>query len=193
MFFINKLLNPILWRPASEQLYQTILRFVEKNDTILEIGSGTGHISFMLAKKGFPVTMNEIRNDSLIQSLERFKEHHVPVEYVEGDCMKIKKHFDFIWNSGIVHCLWGAKREAFIKKVSQIGDTVLLFYPDTEGGTKEVYQNTKNIPGVDDAKEYPISDIPKKMKKYFKHVSYGYLSEKACGLPFKFVWALGTK
>jgi len=191
IYWLHSLSNPILWRLASEEHYRTILKFAKRDDQILEIGSGTGHISYMLSKKGFMVTMNEIRSECLIESLKKFREHGVYATGIFGDCMSIEQHFDFIWSSGIVQCLWGDKRKKFIEHLSKIGDRVLFFYPDTEGGTKEVYKNSLQIPGVDDAKEYPVSDIPKTVKKYFKKVKCGKLLEKDIGLPYKYIWVYG--
>lgn len=184
--------NPILWRPASESLYNTVVQFASPGDSILEVGSGTGHISYFLAKAGYTVTLSEIRSQSLIDSMQVFRRHKVYAAFLFGDGKHIEQHFDLLWSSGIVHCLWGEEREEFVKRMNEISTRVLLFYPDTEGGTKEVYQNESQIPGVDDAKEYPVKDIPELMGKYFKQVEYGELSEESVGLPFKFLWVYGA-
>lgn len=191
MFHWNKIHNPILWTRTSESLYRIILSFLSPVDNMIEVGSGTGHISYFLAKKGHSVYLNDIRQECLDQSKQIYAEHGVKCETISGSLFKIKSKFDFLWNSGLVQCLEGKNRQRLIKKLSKISRKVLLFYPDTESQTKVKGNNAKNIPGVDDATEYSIGDIPELMNISFYKVVMGELSAKEINLPYKMYYICG--
>lgn len=190
-FTYHKKINPILWTKTSEAFFETITLLARPGDTILEIGSGTAHISYMLAKKGFSITLNEIRKDILDYSIRQFTQHHVDIKQIPGDFFKIKKTFDFSWNSGLIQCLPDPKKKEFVRKLSEVSPKVLLFYPDINNKNKVKGQNTKNIPGVDDAKEYNINTVPIIMQKYFSSIRVGTLRAKRVGLPYAMLWIYG--
>ncbi len=191
MFYLHKLTNPILWTRTSEALYQTICHHIDKQARLLEVGSGTGHISYMLAKRGNHMTLNDIRNECLVVSRQVFTKHQLPCQVIPGSLFDIKKEFDFVWNSGLIQCVEGKTRKTMIAKLAQLAPRVLLFYPDTESSSKINGANPSKIPGVDDATEYPIGDIPELMNKYFTKVSLGELSAKIIGLPYKMYFVYG--
>lgn len=191
MFYLHKLLNPILWTRTSEAFYQTITQLTDKQTEILEVGSGTGHISYLLARRGNPITLNDIRAECLVESLHHFQTHGLACETIPGSLYKIKKNFPFLWNSGLIQCLEGKEREKLVKQLATISPRVCLFYPDTDSDTKIKGNNAKKLPGVDDAVEYSVGDIPELMNIYFARVTLGELPAKRIGLPYKMYWIYG--
>jgi protein-L-isoaspartate O-methyltransferase len=78
LFYFHKKQNPILWSKTSEAFLAILTRYAQKTDTVLEVGSGTGHVSYMLAKQGYHVSLNEIRKETLDESQHRFEQHGAP-------------------------------------------------------------------------------------------------------------------
>ncbi len=191
MFYWNKISNPILWTRASEAIYQVICKQLDRHTTIIEVGSGTGHISYLLAKAGHQVTLNDIRDESLKASLEIYKQCGITCQAIYGDLFKIGKKFEFLWNSGLIQCVTGPTRIKMIAKFAQIASKVLLFYPDTDSQEKIRGSNRRKIPGVDDAVEYSVKDVSELLNKYFEKVSLGELSASSLHLPYKMYWILG--
>lgn len=191
MYLLNKYLNPILWSKTSEAFWRVLSAYVQPQDTILEVGSGTGHVSYMLARRGNSVTLNDIRSDVVIESAKIFITNNVKVGVLPGDYRDIAKKYDLVWNSGLIQCLYGRDRQRFVNKLIEIGRKVLLFYPDTGDPAKVLGSNKNIIPGVDDAKEYPIGDVPELLSRYFDKVSMGILTAQEIDLPFKMYWILG--
>lgn len=191
MFTYNKLTNPILWTKTSEAIFKLILSQLHQGDRILEIGSGTGHISYLIAKKGFQVTLNDIRSECVEESKLIFRKHNIPCKTFSGSLYDVNHKYSYIWNSGLIQCVTGKERTRMIKKLSSIGERVLLIYPDVNDPLKVKGQNSKRIPGVDDAMEYSIDDVPELFSKHFSKTTLGELSAREIGLPYKMYWLYG--
>jgi hypothetical protein len=191
MFYYNKWRNPILWTRASEALYRVLTTLTDKRTAILEVGSGTGHISYLLARRGNPMSLNDIRTECLTESARHFKAHGLTFKTITGSLYGIKKQYPFIWNSGLIQCLRGRERERFVTHLAQIGSRVCLFYPDTDSIAKVKGKNAKKLPGVDDAVEYSVIDVPALMNKHFAKVTLGELSAQEIDLPYRMYWICG--
>ncbi len=191
MFYYNKMRNPILWTRASEAIYHVIRDNLSDDPNIIEVGSGTGHISYFLAMDGHQVTLNDIRDDSLKTSVDIYKRHGVLCQTIYGDLFKIEEKFEFLWNSGLIQCVSGSTRTKLVQKLAKISPRVLLFYPDTDSKEKIKGSNKKKIPGVDDAVEYSVKDIPSLMNNDFEKVSLGEINAERLGLPYKMYFVLG--
>lgn len=190
-FLFHRIFNPILWTNTSESLYRVLTQHIKKTDLILEIGSGTGHVSYTLAKQGYNVALNEIRKECLEETKRVFNQHNVRATYVPGDLFRLHKKFDFLWNSGLIQCFSDKDKHKLIKKLATLTPKVLLFYPDIDHPQKIRGTNRKKIPGVDDAVEYPIQRIPSIMYSYFKKLSFGTMDAKEIGLPYTMFWVYG--
>lgn len=191
MFHYNRIINPILWTRTSEAIYKLILSIIGIKEEILEVGSGTGHISYLLAKRGHAITLNDIRNECVEESKKIFESNNLHCKTIPGSFYKIVDVYQFVWNSGLIQCVNGKERERMIKKFSKIGKRVLLIYPDIDSPLKLKGSNKDKIPGVDDAMEYPIDDVPELFSKFFTKTSLGELSAKEIGLPYKMYWLYG--
>lgn len=189
--YIHKKNNPILWTKTSEQFLKILLKYVKKTDNIIELGCGTAHVSFMLAKMGYHITLNEIRQESLTRARQAFEAQGVKAKYTAGDLFKIEGRFDLAWNSGLIQCFPDQMKKKFIYKLSINFRKIVLFFPDTTDSKKEVGKNMRMLPGVDDAKEYDIANIPSIVKSRFTVVHFGVLNPKSIGLPYKMYWIYG--
>jgi len=192
-FQIHRLSNPILWTQTSESIFKVINQYGRKSMSLLEIGSGTGHLSYMLAKRGFSVSLNDIRPEVLNASKNIFKENNLRANYIKGDFTKILDTFDFAWNTGLIQCIPPKERNEFISRIRKIAPEVLLFYPDTQSPYKDIGKNTQITPGVDDAKEYEIQDIPERFYSHFSHIEHGTLLAEEIKLPYNMYWIYGNK
>ncbi|MFA5879873.1 MAG: methyltransferase domain-containing protein [Candidatus Margulisiibacteriota bacterium] len=188
MYLLNKHNNPIFWLPASEGIYWVIRTKTREDKELLEIGAGSGHISYLLAKKGYKIIINDVRKDCVNKIKLTYKLKNIRAKYIYGSLFDIKDKFDFVWNTGLVQCFSDKKKNVFIKHLAKISDHVLLFYPDTESKNKILGKDSKKIPGVGDAKEYSISNIPDIFLKYFSKIEIGVLDENKIKLPYKMYW-----
>lgn len=78
---------------------------IQKNASILEVGSGSGHLSGLLSTKGYKTTLLDFSKRALEKSERFFKHHGMQGEFIEGDLMDLKNlnsDFDVVWNSGVM-------------------------------------------------------------------------------------------
>lgn len=190
-FYIHKKNNPILWTKTSEWFLHTLLKYICKTDNVIEIGCGTAHISYMLAKMGYSITINEIRPEAMEKIRVDFNNNHIKAKYLPGDLYKIKDHFDFAWNSGLIQCFPDEMKTKFVVKLAKCSKKILLFFPDITDPKKDVGKNKKRIPGVDDAAEYDISNVPLIIQSQFAVVHFGVLEPIRIDLPYKMFWIYG--
>lgn len=90
----------------AEEIYKL---FVEEGITppakLLELGSGSGHLSAYLAQKGYKVALLDFSKGALKKSEETFALYGLDGEFIEGDLFdlsKVTEEYDFVWNSGVM-------------------------------------------------------------------------------------------
>ena len=190
-FIIHKKSNPILWTQTSEEFLHVLIQYLKKSDKVIELGCGSAHISFILAKLGYNIALNEIRENSLIQAKDVFEKHSVSVKYISGNLFSISDHYDFAWNSGLIQCFTDSEKKRFVAKLAKNFNKILLFFPNTLDQNKVRGSNKKNIPGVDDAIEYDISNIPKIIQSKLTIIHFGTIRSEKIGLPYNMYWIYG--
>jgi SAM-dependent methyltransferase len=183
----------LAWNDLSGAMHSVIKVFVSKRDKILEFGSSTGHISFKLAKEGYNLTLLDIRQDVIEEAKKAFRDAKVKAEFFIEDVFLHDKKYSFCWNSGLIQCLDDEKKERLIKKLSEISPKILLFYPDTESPSKQKGTSLSQIPGVGDANEYGIMNIPDIAYMHFRKIYSGRISGTQVDLPFDMFWLFAEK
>ncbi|MEW6556293.1 MAG: methyltransferase domain-containing protein [Elusimicrobiota bacterium] len=87
---------------------------------VLELGCGTGDISFSFARRGFEVTGVDISPTAIRMAKKRAKEKGLKVKFVVGDVTKLKgfcdNYYDLVLDGHCLHCLvWQEDRQGFLK------------------------------------------------------------------------------
>lgn len=95
---------------------------------------------------------------------------------------------DFIWNSGLIQCFSDEKKNELIKHISTLTNRCLLFYPDTDDNSKQLGMNSLQHPGVGDAIEYSVKNIPEISKNYFRNIEFGRISPSITDVAFDMIW-----
>ncbi|MGE6667862.1 methyltransferase domain-containing protein [Paenibacillus xylanexedens] len=104
---------------------------VPQKAKLLELGSGSGHISGLLSHKGYDVTLLDFSNVALEQSKTFFESHNLEGEFINGDITnlnafsKIDQEFDVVWNSGVMEHFDG---ENLTKVFNEIKKVKAKFY-----------------------------------------------------------------
>ena len=151
-----------------------LIRFVKKTDRILEFGSSTGHMSFILAKDGYNIGLLDIRKDPICEAVETFSYYNIKANFYNEDFLLHNSEYEFIFNSGLLQCLTDSDREKFIKHSSKISKKLLLFYPLRDKIIPQ--KDLSKINGVEGCKEYPTNSICKIVSHYFNNIERGIIS-----------------
>lgn len=93
-----------------QQLAQQISHYlsqldIKSNASLLELGSGSGHLSCLLAKEGFQVNLADFSEVALDKSKILFAENQVDAQFYLLDIFKantLSQQFDVTWNSGVM-------------------------------------------------------------------------------------------
>lgn len=79
---------------------------IHADASLLELGSGSGHISAILSQKGYDVTLIDFSENILARSKTLFQSKGLKAQFVCGDIFNanqfIRKQYDVTWNSGVM-------------------------------------------------------------------------------------------
>jgi hypothetical protein len=151
-----------------------LIRFAKKTDRILEFGSSTGHMSFILAKDGYNISLLDIRKDPICEAIETFSHYNIKALFYNEDFLSHNNEYEFIFNSGLLQCFIDSDREKFIKHSSRISKKLLLFYPLRDKIIPQ--KDLSKINGVEGCEEYPTSSIYKIVSHHFNNMERGIIS-----------------
>lgn len=95
------------WDPLSQAILDFLLEKCApvQGKTILEAGSGSGRISYHLAKLGAEVTLLDFSESALHQSQIYFQQHNVNGKFIKASIEEMPfpdETFDVVWNAGVL-------------------------------------------------------------------------------------------
>lgn len=191
MWQIRRRYGPYVWSRTSQAFYTVLKQVVGHGDRVLEFGSSTGHISFRLAREGHNVTLLDIRPEPINEAREIFAKADVNAQFFVDNFLKHNEPYDVLWNSGLIQCLSREDREQMLKHAATLSNRLLLFYPDTDSSNKVRGADSSKPPGVGDALEYSVADLPEFFCRYYDKVYWGRLPANKLALPFDMFWLQG--
>jgi len=102
-----------------EQIFRNMNRWINfHNKTILELGSGTGKLSFLALTKGNAkkVTLIDFSDKAMEIAHNLFKDYSASVDFILADIfnLNLKKHFDIVFSSGLVEHFSGQRQIGII-------------------------------------------------------------------------------
>lgn len=122
--------------------FETIIKNGEiKPGRALDIGCGRGDNAIMLAMNGFDVTGIDLVKDAIADAKAKAIEHHVKVNFVVGDVLKLDQlfnedEFNIVIDSGLFHVMTDEERPVFVKQVHRVlkvgGKYFMLCFSDKE-------------------------------------------------------------
>jgi len=184
-------IGPYQWTQVSEAFYDILTKFIERNCHTLELGSSTGHISFRLANEGYRVTLLDIREEAIKEARHNFRENAAAATFIAEDFLSHNLEYDFVWCSGLIQCFTDRDKMEMIQHAALLSDRFLAFYPDTDSQTKIRGTNRAQIPGVGDALEYSVENVPLLMASKFGKIFFGRIPGCTIDMPFDMLWVYG--
>lgn len=192
MWLLRRRYGPYVWTRTSREFYHVLDRTLHQGERILEFGSSTGHISFRLAREGHNVSLLDIRAEPINAARQMFAKAGVPARFIVENFLNHHESYDLLWNSGLIQCLAPAEQDALLEHAAAISPRLLLFYPDTDDSSGKVRgKDAAQLPGVGNATEYPINDLPERFSKHFAKVYWGRLAGRTMDLSFDMYWLQG--
>ncbi|RDY71529.1 class I SAM-dependent methyltransferase [Halobacillus trueperi] len=75
------------------------------DNSLLELGSGSGHLSGIFSKYGYEVSLLDFSEVALSKSMDFFNNHSMEGHFIKGDLMELNlldQQYDVTWNSGVM-------------------------------------------------------------------------------------------
>lgn len=121
--------------PYDIQLAQEIMSVfysmnIKPGSKLLELGSGSGHLSAYLAMQGYTVTLLDYSPIAVAKSKELFQKNDLKGDIIQGDLFEIDSEdmdYDLIWNSGVIEHFDNEKLLEFFRKVTSFNCNSFAF------------------------------------------------------------------
>lgn len=77
---------------------------VNKMDSIIELGCGSGHISALLAKEKYNTSLADFSNEALKKAQKVYEKFKLKGKFINADIMSLDNipKYDITWNSGVM-------------------------------------------------------------------------------------------
>lgn len=171
------------WPKASELIIQLLIRNIDKEQTILEVGFGSGHLLFQLLSEGYNAEGCEIREDEYEKTKKLFKQAGYERSLFCNDIMNIHKRYDVIYTTGLIQCTCGKDRKRLIQKFCLLARKVIIVIPEI---VKNRNSLSKDLIGVMGCTEYVTTSIAYELNEFFDDIKVGYWTKKELGIEDNF-------
>lgn len=96
---------------------------LNKGSSLLELGSGSGHLSGIMAKAGFKVSLLDFSQIALDKAQSFFKYHNLEGCFIHDDITDlsiINQEYDLVWNSGVMEHFSDEKLLSTLQAIKKI-------------------------------------------------------------------------
>lgn len=147
----------------SEGILSRLLDHIPQPGKMLEVGSGSGHISVELARRrpNVSITLNEIKLSRLALSVINAWRRGVFPRIAPGNITRknLRRRYDLVWSSGLIQCFPPHEHADFVQRLSSLGRKTLLVFPDVIEKQIAVGRTDAEARlGDEGCLEYPVRD-----------------------------------
>lgn len=119
-------------KSLAEDIYKIIIELdLKKEAKLIEIGCGSGHLSAILAQKGYDVTLLDFSEVALEKSKECFKNLKLQGKFINANLFElhniIRGNYDLVWNSGVMEHFDDENLEKALRSIINIRSKYYLF------------------------------------------------------------------
>ena len=103
---------------------------IKGGSSLLELGSGSGHLSGLLSGHGYNVTLLDFSKKAIEKSEQFFRRHHFSGNFVLGDLTRLSSaigNYDVMWNSGVMEHFNDSSLERVLESIRNTGVKYFIF------------------------------------------------------------------
>lgn len=180
--------KPSFSNEISKQIFHVLKKNINKTNKILEVGSGSCHISIELSKIGFDISGIEIREKCVEDIRNKFFSENLSFNLIHGDILLFNedKKYDILWNSGLIQCLPDDKKRVFFSHFVKIAKKCIFFVPERNDYLAP--DKPEFEVGVAGCEEFPTGMIPYILSDYYDVVHVGIIPKEKINMPFNFLY-----
>jgi len=171
-------------------LLALLLRCFPRPCRLIEAGSNTGHLSLVLAQRGYQITLLDCLQKPIDIAAENFARKHVAADFRVDNILSVIGEWDGVWNSGVLQCYGPSDRSALVDKLCELAPRVLFIYPDVTHPRFPKDFRFEVPGGIDGCIQYPAQDVVSLVAKHCTMVRHGTIAPRIIGLnyPIEYVW-----
>jgi len=127
--YVNDIIEPDI--EIANSLEDILLNLkISKNAKLLELGSGSGHLSGLLSKSGYDVTCLDFSENALKKAKAFFDENAFEGKFIKSDIFDLdvnKNDYDVLWNSGVMEHFTDSELEILLKTIRKHTSKYFVF------------------------------------------------------------------
>lgn len=159
------------WPRASELIFQLLIKNINKEQTILEVGVGSGHLLYQLLSEGYNAEGCEIRVEEFEKTRKCFEQVGYEQSLFCDDIMNINKTYDVIYTTGLIQCTCGEGRKRLLQKLYSLARKVIIVIPEI---LEDRNLLSKELIGVIGCSEYVTTSMAYELYEFFDDVKVGH-------------------
>lgn len=178
-----------------KKILTILIQYIKPSDTILEFGSGSGHLSCALLEKGYSVSLLDLREEAITGSMRLISSIGLQTNFYVGSLFQHDKKYHGIFNTGCIQCFpatsKGITKEDVIDRCAHLADYIIFFWPLKNYNQRDI--GDSSIPGYKQAKEYEMTQ-----EIFMSITKHAFPSMCECGkiktnLNYDFEWGYASK
>jgi len=156
---------------------------IEKNSTVLDIGCGSGELTFDLAKKAKYVVAIDNSLNKINKAIKKCNKENI--KYIHGDATTydFKEKFDYIVLSNVLEHI--SDRQLFLNRIRNIGKIFLIRVPMINRSWLTMYKKELGL----DYKSDPGYHIEYTYDSFQKEIEFAGLKILYHSIQFGEIWA----
>lgn len=115
--------------PNQTKLFHQIKDLIPEQSTVIDVGCGTGHLSFMLADKCRAITGVDLSRRNIAKANKKLKKSDLSsLEFFHSslEAFNTKKKFDYSTITYVLHEIDAEDRQQLIKAMFRVADKVII-------------------------------------------------------------------
>lgn len=157
---------------------------VSSHDKIIDIGCGSGLVSFILSKKVKKITGMDINNHKIKKAKQIYKKRNLNYIYGDATVYKFKEKFDKIVLSNVLEHI--EKRIFFLRKLHRLSSVILLRVPMIDRDWLPIYLKKRGYDYRLDKTHFTEFTV-NKLKKELNSAGWGF---KNFNIKFGEIWGV---
>ena len=173
------------WKTVDNRIVSMIKKHITTEDSIFEVGFGSGHYLAYLNDEGYQVSGIEIREDAYKKAKSDFDVEYPNVILHQGDILKYSGNYSLVYSTGLIQCFEKVEREKYLYTMSCLANKAFYTVPVI---IKKRNQDSSEQVAVCGCTEYETGNIAYELSTLYGYVETGFWKKEDICLDDDFQW-----
>ncbi|MCI8383221.1 MAG: iron-containing alcohol dehydrogenase [Lachnospiraceae bacterium] len=174
------------WDAVSEEIGKLLLRHLNKDMDICEIGFASGHFLEFLYYEGYSnLSGIEVRTDIYQETMIKFSKQNMEIDLMNKDVLEMYKKYDAIYTTGLIQCFDEKERGFLLNHLSQLAPVAIYIVPEIE---KNRNKDSREKVAVAGCREFSTGNIAYELSNCYSSIYVGKIDKSQIGLNDNFLY-----